>query len=115
MLRANSSSFKASNISPQESVPKVEKFLPFVKEEVLSGIYNVCSSSKLHFFVTLIDYFCMYYKIFLNIFQDVFPCTAEQFSELLLGSGSNFMREYRALRKDTNLAVCSEIFLINCI
>nr|GLL32997.1 BAG-associated GRAM protein 1-like isoform X2 [Ipomoea trifida] len=76
MLRANSSSFKASNISPQESVPKVEKFLPFVKEEVLSGIYN-----------------------------DVFPCTAEQFSELLLGSGSNFMREYRALRKDTNLAV----------
>ncbi|XP_019160178.1 PREDICTED: BAG-associated GRAM protein 1-like isoform X4 [Ipomoea nil] len=76
MLRAHSSSFKASNISPQESVPKVEKFLPFIKEEVLSGIYN-----------------------------DVFPCTAEQFSELLLVSGSNFMREYRALRKDTNLAM----------
>lgn len=37
--------------------------------------------------------------------QDIFPCTAEQFFELLLKDGSSFTNEYRAVRKDTNLTV----------
>ncbi|VFQ82859.1 unnamed protein product [Cuscuta campestris] len=78
-LRAHSSSIKGANQlaeSPKGSVPKADKFQPFIKEEVLSGIYN-----------------------------DVFPCTAEQFFEMLLSEGSNFTQEYRAVRKDSNLTI----------
>ncbi|GMQ06429.1 hypothetical protein CsSME_00051027 [Camellia sinensis var. sinensis] len=34
---------------------------------------------------------------------DVFPSTAEQFFDLLLNDDSNFINEYRSVRKDTNL------------
>ncbi|CAH9117192.1 unnamed protein product [Cuscuta europaea] len=78
-LRAHSSSIKGGNQlaeSPEESVPKAHKFQPFVKEEVLTGIYN-----------------------------DVFPCNAEQYFGILLSDGSNFTQEYRAARKDSNLTI----------
>ncbi|XP_022722037.1 BAG-associated GRAM protein 1-like isoform X3 [Durio zibethinus] len=35
--------------------------------------------------------------------KDVFPCTAEQFNNLLLSDDSSFTNEYRSTRKDTNL------------
>ncbi|XP_052199402.1 BAG-associated GRAM protein 1 isoform X2 [Diospyros lotus] len=78
-LRAHSSSIRGSKrqaMIPEENTPKPVKFQSFVKEEVLVNIYN-----------------------------DVFPCTAEQFFELLLNDSSNFTNEYRAVRKDTNLSV----------
>nr|GMD98534.1 BAG-associated GRAM protein 1-like isoform X3 [Ipomoea batatas] len=78
-LRAHSSSIKGGNQlsqSPEESVPKADKFQSFIKEEVLSGIYN-----------------------------DIFPCTAEEFFGILLSDGSNFTQEYRAARKDSNLTM----------
>ncbi|XP_022887772.1 BAG-associated GRAM protein 1-like [Olea europaea var. sylvestris] len=59
---------------PEESVPKTDKFQPFIKEDVLSGIYN-----------------------------DVFPCTAEKFFETLFDDASNFTNEYRTARKDSNV------------
>ncbi|KAK6122571.1 hypothetical protein DH2020_043686 [Rehmannia glutinosa] len=75
-LRANSSSVRGSTREPKisESVAKTEKFQPFIKEEVLSGIYN-----------------------------DVFPSTAEQFFKILLDDDSTFTNEYRSVRKDSNL------------
>ncbi|XP_031125283.1 BAG-associated GRAM protein 1-like isoform X1 [Ipomoea triloba] len=78
-LRAHSSSIKGGNQlsqNPEESVPKADKFQSFIKEEVLSGIYN-----------------------------DIFPCTAEEFFGILLSDGSNFTQEYRAARKDSNLTM----------
>ncbi|XP_048233851.1 BAG-associated GRAM protein 1 isoform X2 [Ricinus communis] len=73
-LRAHSSSIRGGIKIPDDIVPKVEKHQPFIKEEVLVGIHN-----------------------------DAFPCTAEQFFNLLLNDGSKFTNEYRAVRKDTNL------------
>ncbi|KAA8532140.1 hypothetical protein F0562_006718 [Nyssa sinensis] len=76
-LRAHSSSVRGGKRQvkvPEESVPKSEKFQPFIKEEILGGIYN-----------------------------DVFPSTAEQFFELLLNDDSNFTSEYRSVRKDANV------------
>ncbi|KAF5945730.1 hypothetical protein HYC85_015958, partial [Camellia sinensis] len=52
------------------------KFQPFIKEEALVSIHN-----------------------------DVFPSTAEQFFDLLLNDDSNFINEYRSVRKDTNLTI----------
>jgi hypothetical protein len=43
-LRAHSSSVRGGKGRvkiPEEGVLKTEKFLPFIKEEVLSGIYDV--------------------------------------------------------------------------
>ncbi|XP_077225261.1 BAG-associated GRAM protein 1-like [Tasmannia lanceolata] len=76
-LRAHSSSVKGSRRqtkSPEDNIPKTEKFQAFIKEEVLVGIIN-----------------------------EVFPCTAEQFFDLLLSDDSKFFYEYRTRRKDTNL------------
>ncbi|KAK3204263.1 hypothetical protein Dsin_018309 [Dipteronia sinensis] len=78
-LRARSSSVKVSERQvkiPEDNVSKMEKFQAFIKEGVLVGIYN-----------------------------DVVPCTAEQFFSLLLNDDSSFINEYRSERKDTNLNV----------
>ncbi|XP_020548028.1 BAG-associated GRAM protein 1-like isoform X4 [Sesamum indicum] len=60
----------------EESASKPENFPPFIKEEVLTRIYN-----------------------------DVFACTAEQFFKFLLDDGSTFTSEYHTTRKDFNLIV----------
>lgn len=60
----------------EESIRKIDKCEPFVKDEVLVDIYN-----------------------------DVFPCTAEQFFNTFLGDNSNYTNEYRSARKDSNLVV----------
>ncbi|XP_077228089.1 BAG-associated GRAM protein 1-like isoform X2 [Tasmannia lanceolata] len=76
-LRAHSSSFKGIKRHtkiPEDNIPKTEKFQAFIKEEVLVGIVN-----------------------------EVFPCTAEQFFDLVLSDDSKFFYEYRTGRKDTNL------------
>ncbi|KAJ9189159.1 hypothetical protein P3X46_000488 [Hevea brasiliensis] len=73
-LRAHSSSVRGSIKIPEDIVPKVEKHQVFIKEEILVGIYN-----------------------------DVFPCTAELFFNILLNDDSKFTNEYRSVRKDTNL------------
>ncbi|XP_011091545.1 BAG-associated GRAM protein 1 isoform X1 [Sesamum indicum] len=78
-LRAHSSSIRGSRRQSkisEESAVKTEKYLPFIKEEVLSEIYH-----------------------------DVFPCTVEQFFKFLLEDGSTFINEYRSVRKDTNLVI----------
>uniref|UniRef100_M1B652 C2 domain-containing protein n=1 Tax=Solanum tuberosum TaxID=4113 RepID=M1B652_SOLTU len=78
-LRAHSSSVKGSkkmDMSREENVPMTGKSQPFIKEEVLSGIYN-----------------------------DTFPCTPQQFFDILLSDGSNFTTEYRIARKDSNLNI----------
>ncbi len=41
--------------------------------------------------------------------QDVFPCTAEQFFNILLNDDSNFTNEYRSARKDSNLVVSNKL------
>ncbi|KAK7252081.1 hypothetical protein RIF29_35793 [Crotalaria pallida] len=78
-LRAHSSSVRGSKILdkvPEQSMSKTGKLQPFIKEEALVGIYN-----------------------------DDFPCTAEQFFNLLINEGSNLSNKYRAVRKDTNLVM----------
>ncbi|OIW10159.1 hypothetical protein TanjilG_27910 [Lupinus angustifolius] len=78
-LRAHSSSVRGGKITdklPEESMPKTGKLQHFIKEEALVGIYN-----------------------------DDFPCTAEQFFNFLLNDDSNFTNKYRAVRKDTNLVM----------
>ncbi|KAG8499954.1 hypothetical protein CXB51_006545 [Gossypium anomalum] len=78
-LRAHSSSIRGSRrqaTASKDNASKPEKSQAFIKEEVLVGIYN-----------------------------DVFPCTAEQFYNLLLSDDSSFTNEYRAVRKDTNLSM----------
>ncbi|KAE9597236.1 putative C2 domain, GRAM domain, VASt domain-containing protein [Lupinus albus] len=78
-LRAHSSSVRGGKILdkvPEESIPKTAKLQPFIKAEALVGIYN-----------------------------DDFPCTAEQFLNLLLNDDSNFTNKYRFVRKDTNLVI----------
>ncbi|CAN1194485.1 BAG-associated GRAM protein 1 [Linum perenne] len=78
-LRAHSSSIRVregESLSHHRSVVKAQKFQPFIKEEVLTGIHN-----------------------------DIFPCTAEQFLNLLLSDDSKFLNEYRSARKDTNLTI----------
>ncbi|XP_074281395.1 BAG-associated GRAM protein 1 [Silene latifolia] len=75
----NSSSSRATRKQPkvvEESLPKIDKFQPFVKEEALVSVYN-----------------------------DVFPCTAEQFFNLLFSDDSNYINEYRSARKDSNVAI----------
>lgn len=64
------------DMSRKENVSKTEKSQPFIKEEVLSGIYN-----------------------------DIFPCTPQQVFDLLLADGSNYTIEYRTARKDSNLNI----------
>ncbi|KAK9288823.1 hypothetical protein L1049_017288 [Liquidambar formosana] len=78
-LRAHSSSIRGSRRQdkiPEDSVSKTGKLQPFIKEEVLIGIYN-----------------------------DVFSCTAEQSFNILLSDDSNFTNEYRSVRKDANLTI----------
>ncbi|KAB1213211.1 hypothetical protein CJ030_MR5G022388 [Morella rubra] len=78
-LRAHSSSVRGSETEakiPQDSVPKTGKLQAFIKEEVLVSIKN-----------------------------DVFPSTAEQVFNILLNDDSNFTKEYRSARKDTNLVM----------
>ncbi|GLT91575.1 hypothetical protein SLE2022_094560 [Rubroshorea leprosula] len=77
-LRAHSSSIKTvkSPKTPIDSSSKTEKLQAFVKEEVLVGIHN-----------------------------DVFPCTAEQFLNILLSNGSPFLYDYRSARGDSNLNI----------
>uniref|UniRef100_A0A3Q7HP89 C2 domain-containing protein n=1 Tax=Solanum lycopersicum TaxID=4081 RepID=A0A3Q7HP89_SOLLC len=78
-LRAHSSSVKGCKkmeINQEESVTKIQKSQPFIKEEVLSSVDN-----------------------------DGLTCTAEQFFDLLLADGSNFTNEYRAAGKDFNLKI----------
>ncbi|CAO2821776.1 unnamed protein product [Amaranthus hypochondriacus] len=78
-LRAHSSSKRASQKQPEvleENVPKIDKFQPFVKDEALVSIYN-----------------------------DNFPCTAEQFFNLLLSDDSNYINEYRSARKDSDVII----------
>ncbi|KAK6118639.1 hypothetical protein DH2020_047631 [Rehmannia glutinosa] len=78
-LHAQSSSVKSSESQSEiseETVAKPEKFQPFIKEEVLTRIYN-----------------------------DVFPCTVEQFFKFILDDGSTFTSEYHTARKDSNLIV----------
>ncbi|GKV29253.1 hypothetical protein SLEP1_g38192 [Rubroshorea leprosula] len=77
-LRAHSSSTKSTRSpeTPVDSSSKIEKHQAFLKEEVLVGISN-----------------------------DVFPCTAEQFFNILLSDGSTFLAEYRSARKDTDLKI----------
>ncbi|CAJ1939337.1 unnamed protein product [Sphenostylis stenocarpa] len=77
--RAHSSSVRGNKLLekvPEESMSKTRKLPHFIKEEALVGIYN-----------------------------EVFPCTAEQFFNLLLNDGSNFTSKYRSIRKDTNLVM----------
>ncbi|XP_038991859.1 BAG-associated GRAM protein 1-like isoform X1 [Hibiscus syriacus] len=78
-LRAHSTSIRGSRrkaTAPKDNASKPEKSKAFIKEEVLAGIFN-----------------------------DVFPCTAEQFFNILLSDGSSFTNEYRSVRKDTNLSM----------
>ncbi|KAL6279212.1 hypothetical protein ACE6H2_016093 [Prunus campanulata] len=64
-LRARSSSVKGS----RAKIP-TGKLPAFIKEEVITSIYN-----------------------------DVFPCTVEKFFNLLLSDGSNYLHEYRSCCK----------------
>ncbi|XP_068665846.1 BAG-associated GRAM protein 1 isoform X2 [Aristolochia californica] len=79
-LRAHSSSIrggkKQAKVPEDSNILKTEKFQPFIKEEVLVPIVN-----------------------------DVFPCAAELFLNVLLSDDSKFLHEYRSARKDTNLNV----------
>ncbi|KAL5576284.1 hypothetical protein UlMin_017983 [Ulmus minor] len=80
-LRAHSSSVKGDrspvNIPEDEDIaPKTGKLQAFIKDAAIASIYN-----------------------------DVFPCTAEQFFNLLLSDDSNYINEYRSSRKDTNLVM----------
>lgn len=77
-LRAHSSSIKGRSQAKisEDSLPTAIEFQPFVKEEALISIYN-----------------------------DAFPCTAEQFFNILLHDDSNYINEYRLARKDANLVV----------
>lgn len=84
-LRAHSSSTKSMSTSksspreaemPKEIVLETEKFQPFIKEEVLVGIYD-----------------------------NEFPSTAEQFFRLILSDESDYTKEYRLARKDSDLNI----------
>ncbi|KAL1290363.1 hypothetical protein AAHE18_20G123800 [Arachis hypogaea] len=78
-LQAHSSSIAGHKIldkATEESMPETGKLKPFIKEEVLVGIYN-----------------------------DVFPSTAEHFLNLLLNDGSQFTSNYHEVRKDDNLEI----------
>ncbi|XP_025623019.1 BAG-associated GRAM protein 1 isoform X6 [Arachis hypogaea] len=78
-LQAHSSSVAAHKIldkATEESMPETRKLKPFIKEEVLVGIYS-----------------------------DVFPSTAEHFLNLLLNDGSQFTSNYHEVRKDNNLEI----------
>ncbi|KAK4803417.1 hypothetical protein SAY86_003234 [Trapa natans] len=78
-LRAHSSSIRGSGrrtMTPEDGLSKNGNQQSFIKEEVLVDIYN-----------------------------DVFPCTAEEYFNLLLDDNSSFTKEYRQQRKDTNLVM----------
>lgn len=78
-IRAHSSSKRTGQQKPkvlEENISKTDKFQPFVKDEALVSIYN-----------------------------DKFPCTAEQFFNLLLSDDSNYTNEYRSARKDSNVII----------
>lgn len=78
-LRAHSSSVRGNRSEtgiPEDIVPKTGKLQAFIKDEALTSIYN-----------------------------DVFPCTAENYFNLLLSDDSSFTNEYRSARKDTNLTM----------
>ncbi|GKB80283.1 BAG-associated GRAM protein 1-like protein [Tanacetum coccineum] len=73
-LRASSSSLKHKKQAKVLEESVPKKDQKFVQEDVLTGIYN-----------------------------DGFPCTTEQFFDMLLSDGSSFTSDYRSIRKDTNL------------
>ncbi|KAL5703407.1 RBR-type E3 ubiquitin transferase [Ranunculus cassubicifolius] len=76
-LRAHSisrASMRERKAPPIDNLPKAVKYQAFIKEEVLVDIYN-----------------------------DSFPCTAEQFFDIYFGDNSNFTIDYRLERKDSNI------------
>lgn len=78
-LRAHSSSVRGNRSEtdiPEDIVPNTGKLQAFIRDESLTSIYN-----------------------------DVFPCTAENYFNLLLSDDSSFTNEYRSARKDTNLTM----------
>ncbi|XP_040362305.1 BAG-associated GRAM protein 1 isoform X3 [Rosa chinensis] len=78
-LRAHSSSIRGSKsqaMIPEDIIPNTGKRQAFIKDEALNSIFN-----------------------------DTFPCTAENYFNLLLSDNSNFTNEYRSARKDTNLVI----------
>ncbi|CAI9263073.1 unnamed protein product [Lactuca saligna] len=72
-LRASSSSLSKKHAKIPEESVS-KKYQPFIQEDVLTAIY-----------------------------KDTFPTSVQQFFELLLKDGSNFINKYRSARKDTNL------------
>ncbi|KAF3341040.1 C2 and GRAM domain-containing protein [Carex littledalei] len=76
-MRAHSiRNWKVEIPPPKQKVDVAKKVDPFVKEEVLVSIYN-----------------------------DTFPCTAEQFFLYLFSNDSKFIAEYRSQRKDLDLNI----------
>ncbi|KAJ3681402.1 hypothetical protein LUZ60_015891 [Juncus effusus] len=75
--RAHSSSVRRpinETVIPENNADVTAKIQPFIKEEVL-----------------------------VSIFEDVFPCTAEQFFFSLLNDDSKYIAEYRSKRQDLDL------------
>ncbi|PIN12627.1 hypothetical protein CDL12_14760 [Handroanthus impetiginosus] len=71
-VRGNESQSKI----PEQVVATPKKFQPFIKEEMLTRVYN-----------------------------DVFPCAMEQFFKLVLDDDSTFTMEFHTAIKDFNIAV----------
>ncbi|XP_020112245.1 BAG-associated GRAM protein 1-like [Ananas comosus] len=44
-------------------------------------------------------------EVLLEVVNDIFPCTAEQFFTIVLSDASEFFKEYRSARKDTNINI----------
>lgn len=91
--------------SHEDSACKSEKHQAFIKEEVLVVTHDVVVCVFLILKVlkcahhsTLTDYICF-------CLQDIVPCTAELFSDLLLKDNSTFTNEYRPRRKDKDITV----------
>lgn len=89
---------------PEDIIPNTGKLQAFIKDEALNSIFNVMHIILLLSLNREFDY-SKPSLISLFFFQDAFPCTAENFFNLLLSDNSNFTNEYRSARKDTNLVV----------
>ena len=78
----------------------------FVKVHISLGIWFAKNREKLnnYYEYPFVMWYCWHSNT-LNISQDNFPCTAEQFFNLLLSDDSNYINEYRSARKDSEVIV----------
>ncbi|KAF3337867.1 C2 and GRAM domain-containing protein [Carex littledalei] len=84
---------------------RTKVFKPFINQEILVDAVDVrtLQTSNLHLKKQL--FFFPIILLSFSFFQEIFPCTTEQFFSMFLSDNSNFLMEHRYSKNDTDLKI----------